>query len=101
MYHHHGDTRYAADFGSGNSHSGVDSQGATGRYMYGPYYGPKGPDGSPYLNPPGGGMQTFGSKPPPIALPDATYATRWNAPGYMRGAGLKPGQDYAYQNQVR
>ena len=101
MYHQPGDIRYAADFGSGNSHGGIESQGAAGKYMYSPYYGHKGPDGSPYMNPPGGGMQTFGSKPPSVALPDGAYATRWNAAGYMRGQGLKPGSDYVYPNQVK
>ena len=101
MYHQPGDSRYAADLVSGNSHGGMESQGAVGRYMYGPYYGHKGPDGSPYMNPPGGGMQTFGSTPPSVALSDGAYAARWNTPGYMRGAGLKPGSDYVYQNQVK
>lgn len=99
MYHQHGDTRYTADFGSGNSHGGVDSQAVTGRYVYGPYYGHKGPDGSPYMNPPGGG--TFGSKPHSMNLPDAAYANRWSAQGYIRGAGLKGGSDYVYPNQVK
>ena len=99
MYHQHGDSSYA-EFSSGHSHGGADPQGSTPRYMYGPYYGPKAPDGSPYMNPPGGGMQAFGSKPHTVALPDPTYASRWNAPAFVRGAGFKPGSDYAYPSQV-
>lgn len=100
MYHQQGDSRYPAEFSAGHPHAGVDSPGAAGRYMYGPYYEPKGPDGSPFgnMNPPG---SAFGSsKLPPVALQDSAYATRWNPPGYMRGAGLKPGPDYVYSNQV-
>ena len=102
MYHQHGDSRYPAEFGTGHSHVGVDSAGTAGRYMYGPYYGPKGPDAIPFgnTNPPGSGMQTFGGKPSNVALPDTTYATRWNSPSYGRGAGIKPGSDYMYSSQV-
>ena len=100
MYHQNRDSRCPAEFATG--HSGVDSPGTAGRYMYGPFYGPKGPDGSPYgnVNPPGGGLQTFGGKPSAVALQDTVYGTRWTAPGYVGGPGLKPGSDFVYSNQV-
>lgn len=102
MYHQHGDSRFPAEFGTGHSHAGVDSTGTTGRYMYGPYFGSKGPDGSPFgnANPPGSGMQAFGGKPSAVGAQDAAYGSRWGTPGYMRPAGLKPGSDYMYSNQV-
>ena len=102
MYQQYGDSRFPADFGAGHSHAGIDAAGGAGRYMYGAYYGPKGPDGSPFgnMNPSGSGMQSLGGKPPSAALQDSAYTSRWGTPGYMRAVGLKPTSDYMYTNQV-
>lgn len=104
MYHQYGDTRFPAEFGPGHAHGGVESSGATGRYMYGPYYGHKGPDGGPFgtVNPSPSAMQSYSGKPPPAAVQDNVYASRWGAPGYMRAAGPKPPSDYnmIYSAQV-
>jgi len=102
MYPQYGDSRFPADFGPGHAHTGVDSPGATGRYMYGPYYGSKGPDGIPFgaMNPSGSGIQSYSGKPAPVAVQDSVYASRWAAPGYMRASGPKPPSDYLYSGQV-
>ena len=103
MYPQYGDARFPAEYGPGHTHPSVDASGMTGRYMYGPYYGSKGPDGAPLgsMNPSGSGIQSYGGKPPPSGVQESVYSSRWGAPGYIRAAGLKPPSDYMYSGQVR